>query len=168
MSELLDEKSLMNEKRGGTLKVLAILSWVWIGLVTLLTLPGVFSGPMTPEELENAKVELLTMVTPESQAVLGPDFMAENLAILERTNELHYSILGLNISSYILGFYAVFLMYNLKKKGFYLYILYSIIPAISPLLFFEAGPIRSMTIGVWLFLATIFCILYGVQTKRMS
>jgi hypothetical protein len=42
MSELLDEKSLMNEKRGGTLKVLAILSWVWIGLVTLLTLPGIF------------------------------------------------------------------------------------------------------------------------------
>jgi hypothetical protein len=168
MSELLDEKSLMNEKRGATIKVLAILSWVWIGLGTLMTLPGIFTGPMTPEQLEDAKVEILSMVTPESQKILGPDFMKENIAILERTNELHYSIMGLNISSYILGFYAVFLMYNLKKKGFYLYVVYSLIPVISPLLFFEPGPIRSMTIGVWLFLASIFCILYGVQTKRMA
>lgn len=168
MSELLDEKSLMNEKRGGTLKVLAILSWVWIGLGTLMTLPGIFSGPMTPEQLEDAKVEVLSMITPESKEILGPDFMNENIAIMERTNQFHYSIMGLNISNYILGFYAVFLMYNLKKKGFYLYVLYSIVPAISPLLFFEAGPIRSATIGIWLFLAALFCILYGVQTKRMA
>ena len=110
MSELLDEKSLMNEKRGGTLKVLAILSWVWIGLGTLMTLPGIFSGPMTPEQLEDAKVEVLSMITPESKEILGPDFMNENIAIMESTNQFHYSIMGLNISNYILGFYAVFLM----------------------------------------------------------
>lgn len=168
MSELLDEKSLINEKRGGTLKVLAILSWVWIGLAMLLALPGIFSGPMSPEELDEAKVEILSMITPESQKILGPEFAAENISILERTNELHYSILGLNISSYILGFYAVFLMYNLKKRGYYLYLIYSIVPVLSPLMFFEPGPIRSTTVAIWIFIAAIFCILYGVQTKRMS
>lgn len=168
MSELLDEKSLMNEKRGSTLKVISILSWIYIGLSMLATLPGVFSGPLTPEELELVKVELLEASTPETEEVFGEGFIQENISMLERSNEYHYSIMGLNISGLILGFYAVFLMYNLKKNGFYLYIVYSFIPVLSQLIFFESGTMRNIAIGFWIFIAALFILLYGLQLKRMS
>jgi len=168
MSEMLNETTLMKTRRGSTLKVLAILSWIWIGFMTLMTLPSVFSGPMSADEMEDAKVDILTSLTPEMIKILGQDFVKENIAFLEKSNEYHYSILGINLASYVLGFYAVFLMYNLKKTGYYLYVVYSLIPVVTPLLFFDGGIIRAMSIAFGLVFAILFCILYGVQVKRMS
>lgn len=168
MSDLLDDSSIMKEKRGTTLKVLAILSWIAMGLNTVGLLFTLAGGPSTPEELAEEKEAILAVVTPEMLEIVGKEYLVETITILEVTNEMFYSINGINASILIIGFYGVFSMYNLKKKGYYFYIVYSIAPIVVSLAFFGTG--FYITLGAVLtgIISATFCILYGAQLKRMS
>ena len=168
MSELLSESNLLNEKRGGTLKVLAILSWVGIGIMLLLTLFSALGGPLSDEELERQKIEALEAITPEMLEVFGTELVEENIAILEATQQKFYSITGLKLANLILGAYAVFLMFNLKKRGFFLYLVYSAVPVASTLYFFGTGPLMTFWVALIIVFSILFCTLYAFQLKRMS
>ena len=165
---MLDGDSLLKNKRGQTLKVMCILSWIWIGLMTVSLLAGLVGGPLTAEELEIEKVKVLEQITPEVIEMLGPEFVEENIMILEKSNELFYTISGLSLANFVLGFYGVYLMYNLKKKGFYYYLIYSVVPIISSLAFFGTGLMMTLGAVFLAFFSLIFCLIYGFQLKRMS
>lgn len=168
MSDLLDDKAILDEKRGTTLKVLAILSWIAMGWSTLGLLLSLAGGPSSPEELAEEEETILAAFTPEMIEMVGKDYLVETINILEISNEMFYSLNGINASILIIGFYGVFSMYNLKKKGYYFYIVYSIAPIVVSLAFFGTG--FYITLGAVLtgIIAVTFCILYGAQLKRMS
>ncbi|MBL7897527.1 MAG: hypothetical protein JNJ99_03245, partial [Crocinitomicaceae bacterium] len=122
MSELLDDSHLLKEKRGTTLMVLAILSWIWIGFTVITLVISLADGKKSPEALEEEKVRILETATPEVIEVFGEDYITSTLSILEISNEYFYTIQLLNLANIGIGFMAVFMMYKLRKKGYYLYI----------------------------------------------
>lgn len=168
MSEFSEAEVSMKERRGTTLIVLAILSWVSMGFSFLSTVPGVFTGPMSADELADTKVEILAAFTPEMIEILGTDFVEENIRIIEKTNEYHYIILGVNLSTLILGFFGVLQMFNLRKKGYFFYLVYTVVPVFLPLILFGNGFLVMAGLVASLLIGGVFCLLYGLQLKRMS
>jgi hypothetical protein len=168
MSEMLDGNDLMKERRGQTLKVLAILSWISMGMATVSILFALFGGPMTPAELEESKVLLVSQWSSEEIEMIGKPLIEELLMRLDVQNEMHYSLLGIQMAYLILGAFGVYLMYNLRKTGFYYYVVYSIIPIVVELGFFGTGLIAKLIVIFSLGISIVFCILYAVQLKRMS
>lgn len=168
MSELLDENGMLKERRGQTLKVLAILSWIWMGLSVLGVIIATVNGQLSPEELEDEKVALLSTMTPEMIEIMGESYVTDTIRVLEISNTYFYTLQGLNAANLVLGFYGVFLMFNLKKRGYYFYLAYSIVPLIISFGFFGGGFIIAFGATLAAVFSLLFCILYGVQLKRMS
>lgn len=168
MSDLLDESTTLREKRGTTVMVLCILSWVWLGLSTLGFLVTVTQGPATPEEMVAEKLVIMQAATPEVIAVFGEEFITDQVVLLEIANEYFYSLRGIDAVTLVLGFYAVWLMFNLKKKGYYFYLAYSLLPIITIPIFYGMGGLMVLSMLMIAVLSAVFCILYGVQLKRMS
>jgi len=158
-----DDKS----KRGKTLPVLCILSWVMIGLTVLGVSFSIIRGPYSEAEMLEQKLAVMTSVN-EDMPEFFNEMMLNSLTILERTNEQFYLMNSLNVISVLVGFFAVLFMYRLKRMGYWLYILYSAIPICISIYFF--GDIKStMTMLMYSSVFTLtFIILYGVQLKRMS
>lgn len=168
MTELLSEKEMMNQKRGGFLKALAILSWISMGIMLFFTLFSALGGPLSDEELERQKIVALEAITPEMIQVFGKELVEENIMILEVTQEKFYSITGLKLANLVLGVYAVFLMFTLKKKGYYFYLVYSMVPIVSTVFFFGTGTLMTFWIAMIVIFSLLFSILYAAQLKRMS
>lgn len=168
MSESLDENLSLNEKRGGALKVYAILSWIYIGITAIGLLMSMVSGPMDAEELEQSKVIILESLDEETVQLVGTDFLKEMIERLEVANEKHYLILGFNFAVVVLGFYGVLQMFQLKKNGYYFYLAYSILPAILEFVHFGNGVLVVFNALFGLLVSGVFCLLYGLQLKRMQ
>jgi len=168
MSETIDIEPNISGKRGQTLKVLSILSWIAIGLSTIVLLFTIAKGPYSAEEMDEQKIILLSGMTDEMIAILGEEYVNETVKTMEVTNNLFYSIYGFSLAHAVLGFYAVFLMFNLKKRGYYLYIIYSIAPIFSTFGFYGMGTIMIFSVVFLSLFSILFCILYGYQVKRMS
>ncbi|MBK7129394.1 MAG: hypothetical protein IPM74_07225 [Crocinitomicaceae bacterium] len=168
MSESLDENLSLKEKRGGALKVYAILSWIYIGLTALGLLMSMATGPMSVEELEQSKVILMESWDEETIQLIGTDLLNEMVLRLDIANEKHYLILGFNFAIVVLGFYGVLQMFQLKKTGYYFYLAYSALPAIVEIMHFGTGTLAIFNIIFGLLVSGIFCLLYGLQLKRMQ
>lgn len=168
MTELLSEKEMMNQRRGSFLKALAILSWISIGIMFFFTVFAALGGPLSDEELERQKIVALEAITPEMMEVFGTELIEENLMILEVTQDKFYSITGLKLANLILGGYGVFLMFTLKRKGYYFYLVYSAVPVASTLFFFGTGPLMTFWVALIVVFSLLFSVLYGFQLKRMS
>ncbi|MBK9193279.1 MAG: hypothetical protein IPM77_18295 [Crocinitomicaceae bacterium] len=57
MSELLDDSHLLKERRGTTLIVLAVLSWIWIGFTVITLFISIADGKKSAEEMEEEKLK---------------------------------------------------------------------------------------------------------------
>lgn len=168
MSDLLDNSETMKEKRGKTLRVLAILSLVSLAMNALGLIFTLLSGPATTEEMEEQKVALLTIITPEILEIVGEDYLTDTIQILEVSNDLFFSLNGINACILLLGAYGVYLMYALRKQGYYFYLIYSFAPIVVSLAFFGTGFYIVLGAIFTAIVAVVFCILYGFQLKRMS
>ena len=168
MSETIDIEPNISGKRGQTLKVLAILSWIAIGLSALILVFTVANGPFSAEEMEEQKVLFLSGMNDEMIQILGEEYVNETVMIMEVSNDLFYSVNGFSLANVVLGFYAVYLMYHLKKRGYYLYLIYSIVPIVSSIAFFGTGTMIMFSVAFAAIFSLLFCILYGYQLKRMS
>jgi hypothetical protein len=154
-------------RRGKTLPVLCILSWVMIGLTVLGVSFSLIRGPYSEEEMLEQQLAVYEVVNDDMPEFYN-EMMLSSLTILERTNEKFYLMNSLNVVSVVVGFFSVLLMYRLKRVGYWLYLLYSAIPICISIYFF--GDIKStMTMLVYSSIFSLtFIILYGVQLKRMS
>ncbi|MBI3133240.1 MAG: hypothetical protein HYZ14_01060 [Bacteroidetes bacterium] len=168
MSDTPDDKNLVSERRGQTLKVLVILSWIFMGLSALGIIFSTVDGQLSPDELEEEKVALLSTMTPEVLEILGESYITDTIRVLEVSNDYFYTLQGLNAANLVLGFYGVMLMFNLKKKGYYFYLTYSIVPLLISFGFFGTGFIIAFGAVFGGLFSLLFCILYAVQLKRMS
>lgn len=154
-----EENMSIDERRGSFLKVLCILSWVWIGM-QLFSNVSAYSGG--PEKLMEAKSEAEDAINTVDSGFLRT-VMEQAVTVLDKTIENFYEIYLGNIIALLIGGLAVYLMFVLKKAGYFLYIIYV-----------------GITIGVGIYylgLATAlmdviislaFIIMYGVNLKRMN
>lgn len=167
MEELIDREPTLKERRGKGIPVLAVLSWIYIGLSAAGVLMNIATGPMDEEQLTQQKAEILSAYTDEMLEQAG-GIVEDMIQIIDISNANFYAILLTNIVLVTMGFMSVLWMYKLKKKGFYLYLAYSILPLLQLFVFYSgtfattAGTIFHMIFG------GLFCILYGMQVKRMD
>lgn len=69
--------------------------------------------------------------------------------------------------SCLLTLLGAILMWGLNKKGFYLYIIGSLISIFGPIFIFQ-GFIGMAAGGFTAFFSVLFCVLYGLNLKHMS
>ena len=148
--------------------MLAILSWISIGFAAVFGLLELLQGPLTEEELDVEKALVMESMTPEMMDLIGEEYAIESIHILEVSTQSFWAINLLNFAITALGFYAVLMMYRLKKFGYYLYLLYSVAPIVLWFGFYGPGMIANFVLIFGGIFSLLFCILYGVQLKRMS
>lgn len=158
-------------KRPTFLVVLAVLSYISIGIGSLGVLFSLIGGPSSQDEMEQQEAQLY-----ESIEVMSDAGMDDFVNIIETSsqqakyinNEVFYSFNILNLITLILGFLGVFLMMKLKKVGFHLYVAYSLLPVIIMYAMIPMNLIISASIIISVILSAIFCVLYGLNLKHME
>jgi hypothetical protein len=145
------------------LKVLCILSFISIGLSLVFSLGSLVGGPQSEDEMIAQKVELLE--ANDELRDSGMDGFADMMEQMTRMNESinanFYMASVVSILALLIGFYGVFSMWQGKKLGFHLYIVYSLISVGQLYLFVSPADIPSIAIIFNLIIAATFALLYS-------
>ena len=160
-----------NKKRPTFLVVLAVLSYISLGIGGIGLLFTLISGPNSLEQMEQQEAQLY-----ESIEMMNDAGMDDFVRIIETAsqqakyinNEVFYSYNILNLIALIIGFLGVFLMMKLKRVGFHLYVAYSLLPVIIMYAMIPMNLIISASIIITVILSAIFCVLYGLNLKHME
>jgi len=169
-SELLSEIAPLPEKPQ-FLKVLCILTWICCGLIFISTVFGMLS--QSPERAEE-QLERLRETSPEMADQMESIIEAEDSGAKTMNNVL--TLVALAFSTF-----GALLMWQLKKIGFYLYIVGELLPyvamlaagakAMSALLALGGGlggTIATVVLSFMVILDLAFIIMYGVNLKYMN
>ncbi|MDX1349030.1 MAG: hypothetical protein R3279_02220 [Putridiphycobacter sp.] len=156
-----DESNMsMDERRGKFLQVLCILSWIYIAIQLFSSVVAYIGGP---EKLMQAKSEAEDAIAAVDDSGFMKTVMAEAMIVLDKTIENFNAIHIGNILGLLIGGLAVYMMFTLKKTGFFLYILYVVIIAgVSVYFLGFASAIMDILVSI------AFIIMYGVNVKRMT
>lgn len=156
-------------ERPTLLKVLCILSFIYIGLSFIFSLVSVFGGPQSEEEMVAQKVELLEANDELRDSNMDglADMMEQMTRMNESINANFYMASVISILALLIGFYGVFSMWQGKKIGFHLYIVYSLISVGQLYLFVSPSDIPSIAIIFNLIIAATFALLYSRKLHWM-
>lgn len=154
-------------KRPTRLTVLCILSF--IGALYGLWSGYDFAFTNTPQEqLDQSMTELQEATDqygPDSP-IIGPlEIQVElNEKLLENAGPIGYSGMSLSLVSLV----AVWLMWRLRKAGFWLYLLASVSDMVVAYLYMRGGDLLSnIPLFLTIAIALVFIILYAVSLKHM-
>ena len=121
-TQSIEETILQPQKRSSFLKILCILSFIMCGLSFVFGLIGIYQS--TPEAMQK-NVEQIRLVNPEMADQM------ENQMIEMEANPYTKVAPYLGLVYTLLSFMGVLLMWNLSKKGFYIYAIAEILPYTS-------------------------------------
>lgn len=157
-------------KRPTFLTVLCILSFIGGAWGVIGGITNMAAGPASEAVAEmNAGLE-------EAQADLGDDAASQMAGdMIDAAGELatkaaeNARSIGIsNIVLSLLSLFGVWMMWNLKKTGFYLYTLATIGGLAVPLIFLGVNLLSILSVGVGGLIGVVFIILYGMNLKHMS
>ncbi len=154
----------IKERRGTFLTVLCILSWIASGGTFITSLFSLINGKEgvqnqiidAENQLELADNELLYGVLDAS--------IKQLYVVLENFYPIYLSSLILGG----LGIFAVYLMFNLKKAGFNLYVGYAILAPVVNYYFVKDIPYSVLGTAFALIISVVFIIMYYTNLKRMT
>ncbi len=176
MTEQLDEfQAAMANKRPTFLTVLCILTFIVSGFMTLA---GIF-GIGTAIFMDQTGMDDTIMQMEDSMNEMPMDEMPSwfeglfesslELAQIEIANALSLAVIGFIAA--LLSLLGGVMMYNQKKKGYYLYIGSKVLGVLGPLIILVSSGVGFMLLSIsifWpLFWAVVFIVLYGMNLKHM-
>ncbi|MGB1102684.1 MAG: hypothetical protein ACPG21_03570 [Crocinitomicaceae bacterium] len=153
-------------KRPTTLKVLLILSAISLAFQLIVQVMNTINGPLNEEQMREQKIEMMAGFTEES-AELMQGTMTEMLALADIGNENFYLISAISLMTIAIGLASLWLMFQMRRIGFHLYVIYSLIPIADTIYFFGGMQITTMLIVLFAIVGGVFSILYGMQLKHM-
>lgn len=157
----------MKTNRPTALIVFGILSWLSLGLGLIGVVSNALSGPPTDEDIRQQEIEMLSQLTPEM--VLESGWVVSETVDFLKTTQVKFGLLtAITFVEVIIGLIAVIMMFKLRKIGFHLYIVYSLIALGYWILFFghnTLGTIMAVLSGI---ISGIFILLYASQLKHMN
>ena len=156
----------MTEKRPGGFITLCILSWIYIGFKIIGQINALFSGRMTDDQIRDYKIELLKSQTEETLEIMG-GMIDELVRILEVTRDNMYFIAWADLLFAITGGVAVYLMFQGRKIGFHLYIIYSLLALAVQTYFFSGFTVGLIGIVFTAVISIIFILIYRTYLKLM-
>lgn len=152
------------------LKVLCILSFISIGFSIITTIFSTISGPQSEEQMVAQKIELLE--ANEELRENGMDGFADMMEQITRMNESinnhFYSASLLSFAALLIGLFGVYSMWQGKKLGFHLYIVYSLISVGQLYIFVSPADIPSIAIIFNLLIAAAFVFMYSRNLHWMK
>ena len=169
----MEEKQLLPKKRSTFITVLCILTFVGSGY-------GIFSGIIniaTSSSLEQTGEIVSESMDEALDQIEDEDNLSENQKQLFESffNSISESLTPekirnsaiVNILSCLITLGGAFMMWNLNKKGFYIYIA-GIALAILGMIFVFGGIMGAITAASSGFWGVVMVILYGVNLKDMN
>ncbi len=148
------------------LTVLCILTWISCGLLLISSVWGVVMKPSAEEQYES--IERMREVSPEMADQMEAAFEAQN-------NSNQTVGLAINLVAIALSAFGAYMMWQLKKQGFYVYLAGEILPYFGfltggseALLSSMGGPgMMTFVIGALLVFDLAFIIMYAANLKHM-
>lgn len=154
----------MKERRGSFLNVICILSWVWIGLMLFSTLFTYMNGT---DSLEQSLI-IMEEASEQANNAFVESMMGGSVEMLNNQLE-NFTVINLSTILFLLiGGLAVYLMFNLKRNGFFLYILYCIAGPVITVMFLGTSQPAVWGLTLDIFVSIGFIIMYAVNLKRMT
>lgn len=166
----IENQSTLETKRPGFLTVLCILSFVAMGFGVFGPLIGFVTGPQSEEQLLEGKAALYESASQmKAQHMDGFAKTMRQLAdMTEALNENHYLVQFVSLIVLGIGVFGVINMWKLKKIGFHLYIIYSLIGSAQIYFFVSPSLVPTFMIVTNLIISGIFVLLYGLNAKHMK
>lgn len=156
------------KKRSTFLTVLCILSFIGSGggllysVYQYATFESTYPAQMeklttTLEQLEDAEIDSGFMYKGAENGIITLEKMSQNLELIS----------GSQCLVMLLSLFGAFLMFKMKKNGFYLYTIVNYFGLLIPLVLidFDAALTNVIIGGV---ITTIFVIMYGLNLKQME
>jgi len=164
MEDLIEEQDFSTPKRPAFITVLAILSWIYIGL----GLVGVLStATKSNDELDNEIANAVAQL--EISPLASTPFFEDYVNFVEGSAENAKTTNMFNLILLLIEGLGVFMMFQLKKTGYWIYTASSLLFIGLPILFLPwPNSMSSMTLGIYIFIVILFQILYGVNLKHMK
>jgi hypothetical protein len=96
--------------------------------------------------------------------------MVEQVIQMSYMANFDYFVLNnlLQLIAVLIGGAGVFMMLRLKKIGFHLYVIYSLLPVVIMYLLFPTEVIATFVVVSTLVVSAIFCLLYALNLKHMK
>jgi hypothetical protein len=157
-------------KRSQFLTVLCILTFVFTGFSFLTSIIGFVSGPASPEMMAEQHVQMAEQIT-KLQEVHADSFvfMFQQLQqMMDDVNNHFYLALSMKIIWVLVGAFGAFQMWNGKKLGFHIYIIYSLLEIAQMYLFTSPSNIPMLVIVYYIIISGIFIILYSRNLKELK
>lgn len=152
------------------LTVLCVLSFIaglwglWSGFESAFT-------DKPQREIEEAKVEMEKQMAELGDQAANPmvqSVMESGITMLEKAAENAKPMGYGEIVVALLSLFGVWQMWNLKKMGFWIYVLAAVIGLVLPLVLMGGGLLAILGIGAVGLVSLLFIILYGLNLKHMS
>ncbi len=169
----MEETQLLPKKRSTFITVLCILTFVgsgWgiiDGIMDYVAADKVGQATeMIKDQMDDAKDQIeVSEDMPESTKNFMENMMSGVMESITPDNIRKSAIV--NILASLLCLFGAYLMWNLNKKGFFIYLAGTLLAAIGMALVFS-GLIGMVAAGGTGFLGLVMCILYGVNLKDMN
>lgn len=161
--EEFDNVNFEEKKRPTMLTVLAVLSFIYIGISIISNFFQLIRGPFTEDELYEMKVDSAKQIT--EMKTLGADWVVDLLEksqrMIEDLNSNFYLALSITLISFIIGLVGVIMMLKRRKLGFHLYIIYNIIAVGAVFLYASPANVPAFATIFNVIIAALFIFLYS-------
>ncbi len=127
-------------------------------------------GPLSENQLEASQAEMETMTNQlRSDNMDGmADMMEKISAMTAYSNESFYTIYMLNILTFLLGLFGAILMWQGRKIGFHLYIIYNIVAILT---IYAVVPVNEVPSFITIFnviISAVFIFMYSRNLHWMK
>ena len=156
-------------KRPTLLTVICILSFLF-GAYSLYSDIRLGFTDAAQQDLEEAQAQIQESMDQMGDAASSPmvaQMMESAMAMAEKSVEQAKPMAYTGLVLTIIGLIGVWLMWNLRKNGFWLYLISSIGSLITPVVFLGGGMMTILSVGLIGLVSILFIILYAVNLKHM-
>ena len=162
--------SLPSGKRPQALKILCILTFVSTGFSLISSFFSLISGPMSSELLEEQKVNMIKMVDELNSLELYSlaTMMEQIQRMTASVNTQFYAVTMVSFLVVALGLVGAVFMWQGKKLGFHLYIIYSLFAIIQLYFFVSPADIPIYVVVANLLFSILFVLLYSRNLKWLK
>jgi hypothetical protein len=181
MSSIFDEFAEQPKKRTTFITVLCILTFVYSGFLFFSNIYGYFTAKETAAQMQvmqkmtqsdsmfakNGSKKAVKDTAADKEAKAFTRQVFGSMANSFTEDNIKKNAIGAIIAA-IFCLSGAFLMFRLNKKGYYLYVVGTLIGIAIPLLLYGSNLVGILGSVVSGFFGLIFCILYGVNLKDMK
>jgi len=160
---------VLPKKRPTFITVLCILSLIGSGGFGLLQplYQFVTFEKSYPEKIDQIEKGLEQMEDAGMDSGFLYDMTVNSMVVLEKTKENLVPMTAANIIFALFSLLGIFLMFRLKKNGFYLYSVVNLFWMLVPV-YFIGMEVGMMMLGFGALITILFIILYAVNLKHME